>query len=637
MTRKTILAAAFLILSSSTSFAAINAADYGVSASNGDNAAALQRAFDAAGPGEEVIIPNGRIAYGRQLRIDSARVRGSGGTVLAPSNPANQRIFMTGNGPSISNMRIDYHPIHRNGSETGRAGIWVQEARNFNVSGIVQDGAAYGVPATRGMGGSGIFVHRSQGGTIRNNTISYTKADSIHITNGTSDVEVTGNRIVGSGDDGIATVDYGGGVRNIRIDGNTVLDNRWGRGITAVGSSDVRITNNFIDGNRTDGAGVYIASERGWGIGAPRNILVQGNTIQDTGGRGKGHGQIMVANGGGAPSNIRIQDNEVRNSKTPQHAVVLSGSMNNVTLEGNTIDGEIVRRNGGSFTGSGNTTNDPRMNNPAPVPEGTPPPMGGGGGGDWGGEPDGEGEEAVNNVISNAGNFTGACSGTTGLSSAISAGAGIASIASGGRATAALQIAQQAQLIAQRICQTEQLMTMLENLKKTPLNTAGAIQSAMAQLRSMLGTTDATIYNQAAAMRAYGELYPNDMSDMTIEEVLGKTQEWREVAHEAVQESWRVQSAAVQAQEASSARVGQQLAAVQTAPGMLAAQQATAQLIGSLIGDTQAMQTVTMSHFRAVENQIAKSEAKTLQAEELHRRAMENLGANSTVEVMSPY
>src|SRR5687767_12878249 len=87
-------------ISSSPAWATVNAADYGLSES-GDNTAALQAAFNAAAPGEDVVIPSGRFAYSSQLRIDSARVRGSGSTVLAPTNPANQRIILTGNGPSL--------------------------------------------------------------------------------------------------------------------------------------------------------------------------------------------------------------------------------------------------------------------------------------------------------------------------------------------------------------------------------------------------------------------------------------------------------------------------------------------------------------------------------------------------------
>ena len=58
---------------SSPVWATVNAADYGLSES-GDNTAALQAAFNAAAPGEDVVIPSGRFAYSSQLRIDSARV-----------------------------------------------------------------------------------------------------------------------------------------------------------------------------------------------------------------------------------------------------------------------------------------------------------------------------------------------------------------------------------------------------------------------------------------------------------------------------------------------------------------------------------------------------------------------------------
>jgi hypothetical protein len=84
-------------LTAGPAFAAINAGDFGLSQS-GDNTDALQRAFDAArGSGQEVVIPPGNYAYSRQLTVDGVRVRGSSDTVLAPSDPYNQRITLTGN------------------------------------------------------------------------------------------------------------------------------------------------------------------------------------------------------------------------------------------------------------------------------------------------------------------------------------------------------------------------------------------------------------------------------------------------------------------------------------------------------------------------------------------------------------
>src|SRR5688572_8591239 len=106
-----LLGTALLVSTAFTSpvLAAINASDYGVSASNGDNAAALEAAFKA-GKGQEVILPAGTIRYSRQVMADSVKIRGSSGTIMAPSNPENQRVYLTGNSPSITGVRFDFRP-----------------------------------------------------------------------------------------------------------------------------------------------------------------------------------------------------------------------------------------------------------------------------------------------------------------------------------------------------------------------------------------------------------------------------------------------------------------------------------------------------------------------------------------------
>jgi P-type conjugative transfer protein TrbJ len=229
------------------------------------------------------------------------------------------------------------------------------------------------------------------------------------------------------------------------------------------------------------------------------------------------------------------------------------------------------------------------------------------------------------------------CASSSAMSGAMAAAGGIVSLWNGGKATAPLQISQQIQLVAQHICLQEQLIAQLKHLQASPINTAGEIQAVIARLRSLLGASDATAYEYGRAMRVYREEYPDDMTGMSTEAIIGQTDHWRTSAHRAMEESWGIQSGAVEAQRASQVRVGRQLGAVQTAPGMLAAQQGTAQLIGSLIGETQAMQSVSISHFRAVEHSLAKEQAKEERAEEMHRRAMVGLGENDKVNVRSPY
>jgi hypothetical protein len=373
---------ACMALTTGPACAAINAADYGVSAGNADNAAALERAFQA-GRGQDVILPSGTIRYSREVRADSVRIKGNG-TVMAPSNPDNQRIYLTGNSPAISDVRFDFEHTRRSGKGVAKAGVWVQGAKNFTVQNVTFNGHANGKPTEHGVGGGNLFIKNSQGGEILNNKLYGTLADAIHLTGGTRNVTVAGNYIENASDDGIAVVNYKDGSGGVTIQGNTVVGNRWGRNITAVGADSVQIVDNYVRGNSSDGAGIYIASEKSYGTAAPKNILVQGNSLQDTGGPGKGHGQLMIYAGNGTIDGVTVNDNEIRDSKRDDLAAVISGSTRGVVLEGNNIDGEISRRGSGNFAGNGNTTNDPKMASAAPVPN-RPPVPGSSGGGPGGG------------------------------------------------------------------------------------------------------------------------------------------------------------------------------------------------------------------------------------------------------------
>lgn len=376
----------------SPAWAAIDPRQYGLSESSSDNSGALQSAFDEARrTGQSVNIPEGTYSYRQQLRMDGITVSGAGErTVLLAQVPTQQRILMTGQGPVLENLRIGYRPLVRSGSDHGRKGVMVQDATDFRVEGVFFDGEAFGTPEGL-IGGGALFIYRSDGGVIRDNHLTYTAADAIHMTGPSRNIEVTGNLVENSGDDGIAVVNYGVEAdNNIEIHGNMVVENRWGRGITMVGAREVRVHDNFISGNSADLAGIYVASEPAYQTVAPRNLLIEDNMIQDTGGPSTGHGQIMLYSGNGAVSDVAIRNNDVLGSSRRDLAIVLSGPMSNVTLTGNSVDGSITRRNGGGFSGSGNVTDTgkkpvqppeildapeiPDLTNPenVPVPEGRP-------------------------------------------------------------------------------------------------------------------------------------------------------------------------------------------------------------------------------------------------------------------------
>src|SRR5690349_13419686 len=94
-----------------------------------------------------------------------------------------------------------------------------------------------------------------------------------------------------------------------------------------------------------------------------------------------------------------------------------------------------------------------------------------------------------------AGVMPSACASASAVGNAAALGGTLGSIWGGGRATAPLQVVQWVQLVAQRVCLMEQLQVQLRNLMNTPLNTQGAILAALGQIRAILGTTDATVYD----------------------------------------------------------------------------------------------------------------------------------------------
>jgi polygalacturonase len=335
-----------------------------------DDTAALQSSFDEARrTGRAVFLPQGDYTYTSQLRIEGIQVFGVGPrTRLMAQIPTQQRVLVTGEGPVLACLQIMYHDLERSGSDHGRKGVMVQNAHNFLVRGLTLNGQ--GFSRTPKYGGGALFIYHSSHGKILNNHLLYTAADAIHITGGSQNIAVEGNRIEFAGDDGIAVVNYGEAVRNrILIKNNTILNNRWGRNISAVGGQDVQISGNDIMGNTADGAGIYIASEPAYDTAGPSNILVQDNTLQNTGGPDKGHGQIMLWNGNDKSiSDVQIRNNRIQASKRGDLAIVVSNTVRDVILEGNSADGITTLRGGASIreTSAKLVTTDGSIDFPAP-------------------------------------------------------------------------------------------------------------------------------------------------------------------------------------------------------------------------------------------------------------------------------
>jgi Ca2+-binding RTX toxin-like protein len=296
---------------------AVSILSYGASTSSTDNTAAINRAIAAAKAlNTTVEIPAGNFRHAGVIRSDGVMIVGLGDTsILTATRADTQAVMLTGDGAGISNVKL----VGAGGSRLSSyeaGGIAILDATNFTVDRVTIDHAS----------AAGMHISGSSNGKITNNVLSYTGADSIHFSNyegGNHDVEVSGNRIDHSGDDGIAVVSYSGREASYKINvhDNSVVDQAWGRGYSVVGGNDITIQDNYYANNVAGFAGIYIASEAEYGTLPVNNVLVKENVIVNAGGK---HGSIQSYASGGTIKNVTIDSNRIYDSRNVD--ILLNGS-----------------------------------------------------------------------------------------------------------------------------------------------------------------------------------------------------------------------------------------------------------------------------------------------------------------------
>ncbi|OXI17285.1 right-handed parallel beta-helix repeat-containing protein [Burkholderia sp. AU15512] len=239
-------------------------------ANGGDQADALQAAFDALQPGQRLVLAPGRYTVGRSLTVSRANVVISGyGATLVATNPTDQTIMMSGSGSTLVGVTL---------VGTGTTRLTTPASTKVEVTGTgVQ---VLGV-TIQGGASAGIFVFGGSNVAIVGNTVEATLADGIHTTYGSTNVLVRGNTVKNTGDDMIAVVSYQGDGRlsaNVLIDGNTVSGNYWGRGISVVGGRTVTISNNTVSGVQK-AAGILVAQEDSWKTYGVSDVVIENNVV----------------------------------------------------------------------------------------------------------------------------------------------------------------------------------------------------------------------------------------------------------------------------------------------------------------------------------------------------------------------
>ncbi|GAB91326.1 putative glycoside hydrolase [Gordonia rhizosphera NBRC 16068] len=224
----------------------------GIGTAAEDSTHSLQAQLDGLKPGGVLrLTPQDYYHSGvLKVRVPDVHIDGNGATLHA-TNDASSSVQLEAAGVRLTNIILTAPTQGKRWSAREQHKL-VMSGTGDSVQNVTIIGSA----------AAGIFVDGAQDFSIRDVSVSHTRADGIHITNGAARGVVQGVRTELTGDDAVAVVSYladGHVCSDIRISGVTVEGTRWGRGISVVGGRGVSISDFAV--SRTDSAGVYIASE----------------------------------------------------------------------------------------------------------------------------------------------------------------------------------------------------------------------------------------------------------------------------------------------------------------------------------------------------------------------------------------
>ncbi len=299
-----------------------------------DDTEALQRALDAAGAGDAVVVPAGRtFAHDDVVRVRTDGVTVTGGGTLLATEPARSTLWVEADEATVYDIVLQ-------GTGTRRGGTWDDTGLLLRgTQGVVVDGVT-----VRGATSAGVFVDGSSRFVLRDVVVEDSLADGIHLTGGSSDGRVVDPVVRRSGDDGIAVVSYRDAepVTGIEVISPRVETTTWGRGISVVGGEDVSYTDVFVEGS--DAAALYFASEANWNTHATRGVTVDGGELVGANTSDQvDHGALLVYSGDAARpvTDVRVSDLVIRDTddRASREVGVLGAPARGVVLEDIEVEG----------------------------------------------------------------------------------------------------------------------------------------------------------------------------------------------------------------------------------------------------------------------------------------------------------
>lgn len=267
-----------------------------------DDTRAILRALEALQPGEALRFPAGRVfCHTKVLVVRTPRTHLLGPGSLRAVDERHSALRIEAANVVVDGLTLAMATTTRR---------WSTPDQHKLVLGG-HDGIVVRDVTIQGSAAAGVFCLGSSNFLLQRVRVSDTRADGIHMTNGSHDGTVEAPVISRSGDDGVAVVSYlddDKGCRNITVDGPRVVDTTGGRGLSVVGGQNIIYRD--IDVTGSFAASVYIACEGGPSVSYPaEGIRVTGGTITGANTAASiDHGAVLVYSGraGGQVSDVVI-------------------------------------------------------------------------------------------------------------------------------------------------------------------------------------------------------------------------------------------------------------------------------------------------------------------------------------------
>lgn len=297
-----------------------------------DATADLQARFDELKPGDTLTLEPGTYQHGGivVVRVPNVTINGNGAT-LAATNDATSAVQIKADGVSITNLNLTAPIGGPRYSSPEQDKIFV-DGDDVTLSDIVIAGSA----------ATGVFLLGSNNFRLDRVTVRDSRADGIHITDGSSNGQVNNPLTERTGDDGVAVISYTDAItpfdgicRNIVINSPIVNGTTFGRGISVGGGENITYRN--VKVSNTWGAGVYVTTE-----GSPfftqstNGVAIIGGTV--TGANyspipAMGAVAVYGEHSGFSTSNVTIADLSVVDTPPEAQRVIRASVRNGGTVE----------------------------------------------------------------------------------------------------------------------------------------------------------------------------------------------------------------------------------------------------------------------------------------------------------------